>query len=83
MCLVSSFQPTMPGNGRTAVSGLFSAAGISQAICQNKKAYVMVRHRPVLYLRVMTCSSHTPDTAETGNVGRQLILQLSICLLIL
>ena len=66
MCLVSSFQPTMPGNGRTAVSGLFSAAGISQAICQNKKAYVMVRHRPALYLRVMTCSSRAPEGSEIG-----------------
>ena len=79
MCPVSSFQPTMPGNGRTAVSGLFSAAGISQAICQNKKAYVMVRHRPVLYLRVMTlylrvmtCSSRAPEGSEIGMTAGKL-----------
>ena len=72
MCPVSSFQPTMPGNGRTAVSGLFSAAGISQAICQNKKAYVIVRHRPVLYLRVMTCSSRAPEGSEIGMTAGKL-----------
>lgn len=38
---------------------------------------------PSYIRRIMARSSHTPDTAGTGNDGRQIILHLRICLLIL